>query len=308
MSTLAVERNSVVALEEAFKRRLNVKKDDASAAALAEELLEEVRITSDRNRIGEAAHRAVEAGLQAIALWGEIENPAVFPLTRGILWEAIIDGWLADPIGHSKEESDAFALFIAAVSPGPHDKHRQLLLTRLKEGLDSIHEARAFHKVMEFFKVVDLDNVDEELFGTFSRMFGRFGDKHYLVLAAHILSEVRSRSNTERGFGYPSTTEIAASSIAKSVGDMLVKAYAAERMAIDCGFTEEAKLEFVAPDTLHVIWQVRDPGQPNATNDLRQKTELARSWIKSRPTAPKFKVALCFQGPNPAFAATSQID
>ncbi len=297
-STTTETRTSVQAIEDALMRRVQVKQDDASAAALAEELLEEVRISSDKNRVGEACYMDVAAGKKAMQVWAWIpENPA-FPKTLDVLWKVIIDGWLTNAIGQSLDEEIEFVRFVSSAKVS-NTNTRELMLTRVKEKLDDPREELAFGKVIRFLKHINLDTAERDMTEVIGRMLGRYADINYLVFCAHILDTLKRNRNNVPFFFQDHTLLLNAADTANITASTVAVGHAAWLMQKDCFPSEASALKIVKSDHISLTWTCLIKMELDTLRSiLRRKVDKIEKWRVDHPTSPKFWITLTVRNPE----------
>lgn len=291
MSTLEKNRTSVQAFEDAFHRRIKVKKDDAATAAVAEELFEEIRISLECPQMGAATYRNVAVGKKAMGLWNILPADSLLPLTRNALWVAILDGWLADSIGLTTEEERLFEQFICTVSVAT-DGMKEKILARLREKLgEDVTEQVAFAKVACLLKRVDLATADTGIITALGRMFGRYLQVKELVLCAHVLKE---RRDANAGL---ESRNIAAPYIAQATVRSLNAAQAAESMYRKLGL-ENGILKMLSETSFELRFtSISDlTSTPEGRETIRYTLQLLadkiNNWRKQHPSASEITFKL----------------
>lgn len=193
MSTVTTEnRTSVEGFYSALARRLSYKGFDRDCAVLAEELLEEVRALPENRKT--YSFWTVMAGEQAMEflndqVWGNLEKNEAknksFPMTRGILFEAVLNGWeeTYNLYGARKEVQTRFARFIAGAIKEWDSKERAAALLKIREKLKEINPPVGWELVCYFLSLVESED-DEEVLHAIGRSFGHLANWENLALAA----------------------------------------------------------------------------------------------------------------------------
>ena len=285
---------SVQTLENAFLRRLGAKKDDATVAALAEELLEESRQSTQGNRSGEATYRTVAAAEEAMWMLRQFESQMkAFPQTRKVLWGSIVEGWLADPIGLIQEKEKDFARFLAGAE---EDDCLEFLLGRIRQGLDSINNVLARKKVVQFLHYRAAEDNDRVV-SAVSKTLGRYMTLDQLVFVSHVLERIEGNGQT------PLALQLTAPVVAKQAE----RAMQTSATLSDLCREYESVDRFRRPDCVEVraigsvviVWKMgtnlgvlSDDLKKDAERHLEKMAEIAIHWKEKHQTHPSLSVEL----------------
>lgn len=297
MSSATEERTSVHVLEDAFRRRVQTRQDDVSAAVMAEELLEEVSFSSDKRRNGEAYYKMVAVGKKAMQVWAWLpENPS-FPKTIDVLWSAVVDGWLADAIGQTMEEEFEFARFVSSAKTS-NAKARELMLARVKEKLDELREDAALGKVTRFLTHIKREKAEDDMFGVIAPMLGRYADIDYQVFCAHILDTLRRNANNTQFFFTRHTLLLNAADVADVTAATLAVGHAARLIQQEC-FPSGPVLKITKSDKVSFTWENSQEIKASELEArLQNKVDKIQKWRRNHPTHPTFLIQLTICNPE----------
>lgn len=200
--TVPAPRTAVEGFRAALIRRCQSRKCvDEECATLAEELIEEVSQTPSGDI--DAGHRSVQVGNYAMGIledpfWKSVPKqkssphlPVAFPKTKGVLVQAVLDGWenAFNTHGDFRKVQIGFAHFVAThFASMLISEERNMALSKLREHLRDINPPVGWWLVCGFIEQSQpLD--DPEVIRIIGRSFGHFARQRNLLIAVRAILE-----------------------------------------------------------------------------------------------------------------------
>lgn len=284
-------RDVVEAFEQAFTRRIEENCDDNSLAVIADQVLKEVKISMPPNEMRD--FKDIEAGLSAIRLWEKLPENQAYPLTRDILWSAIVRAWTS----RDSEESIGFRHFIASAEKPSDSKVAELMLARLRESVDRLQPHIAFEKITDFLTERESKrDFDEFTVGAIGRMLGRYATTANSIFGAHVLRSIhRLTYDAEWDFQeHMAALNLAIPYVTKVSTKAVEIGYRAAQILdqLELPGKPVLKLGHEALEFVDIVWERADTsenvGFGKAEDDERTKFlddqgEVIRKWYKKNP-------------------------
>lgn len=189
--------------------------NDKGASGFAAGLLDLLRDSNHPNTLGGHDFGHTAAGTAAMRVFPQVEAGS-YPKTIGVLWDAVVQGWMVDSAYLPPEVEAGFIRFISETklwSFGGETKN--LMLEKLRHWTDFYRE-RSRDKILRFLQIADMTRSGHEIVQAMFRSLAKFVATEEMIFQGHMLDSIKYRKG-----GSPEALEMALPIITKQMATLV---------------------------------------------------------------------------------------